>query len=114
METTKWFHFGLFMSTSLNPGLGEVYNPDLKVKSGWLPPADRNVDNFMADLTRKLEKMVQEDNENFCNGGAKHFKNLSNQQLKALKKLQHNQASEIEIETRQGILSLLTQLGHLT
>ena len=90
-----------------NPGLGEVYNPDLKVKSGWLPPADRNVDNFMADLTRKLEKMVQEDNENFCNSGAKHFKNLSNQQLKALKNLKHNQAIVIKMSDKNLGLTIM-------
>ena len=61
----------------------------------------------MADLTRKLEKMVQEDNENFCNSGTKHFKNLSNQQLKALKNLKHNQAIVIKMSDKNLGLTIM-------
>ena len=39
----------------------EEHNPNIKAKSAWQPPADKRVNNFICDLTNRLETMLAED-----------------------------------------------------
>ena len=85
-----------------NPS-NEPYNPDLKVKSSWVPPSSRAVDNFIIDLTNRLEKMLEEDKKGI------HSKpnNLLDMELRALKILKNNKAIVIKVSDKNLGLTIM-------
>ena len=85
-----------------NPS-NEPYNPDLKVKSSWVPPSSRAVDNFIIDLANRLEKMLEEDKKGI------HSKpnNLLDMELRALKILKNNKAIVIKVSDKNLGLTIM-------
>ena len=87
-----------------HPNAGEDYNPDIKAKSKWQPPANTHVDNFILDLTERLENMLNQDT---WQGVREVFSNLSKGELDALQNLKQNQAIVIKMSDKNLGLTIM-------
>ena len=87
----------------------EEYNPDIKAKSAWQPPADKHVDNFICDLTNRLEAMLAEDRSKVS---VKYFNNLSKRQIRAIRNLKHNHAIVIKVSDKNLGLTIMDFLWY--
>ena len=83
---------------------GEDYNPDIKAKSKWQPPSNIHVDNFILDLTKRLECML---NQNTWHKVEQLFNNLSKEELDSLQNLKKNQAIVIKMSDKNLGLTIM-------